>query len=448
MLHSTVSAVFCKAILLFSSDWAVWNTFGLSTAHEYEQRQKKFLPYPHPWHAHGYRAFLDRHVPSGLSGYCPKPAHFYRPGNAFTFQLFIGISIGQFVYGPLLERFGRKKPLYLGLCIYLLATIGCAMATSADSLIAFRFLQALGGCAGMVTARAIVRDLFEVKHNAKIFSTLMLVVAVSPIIAPTLGGYVTAVLGWRYIFVILILLGLIIIAGVYFLLPESKQPDPNFSLKPAAIINNFLEIIKQPQFYTYAITGAVAYGALCAYISGSPNVFMEIFHVNEKEYGWIFAIIAIGIISASQVNNLALKRTTSEHVIKVALCCQTVIGLAFITCTFLDLNNVYSTIFLMFLFLSCQGFIFPNASALTLASFGHNAGSASALMGGIQMSVGAGASALVSVLQNRTAWPMAGVMASCSILALSVFILGNKIILMKAAPEAVEEEDVEMISTL
>ena len=363
-------------------------------------------------------------------------------------SFFIGISIGQFVYGPLLERFGRKKPLYLGLCIYLLATIGCAMATSADSLIAFRFLQALGGCAGMVTARAIVRDMFEVKQNAKIFSTLMLVVAVSPIIAPTLGGYVTAVLGWRYIFVMLILLVLIIIAGVYFLLPESKQPDPGFSLRPAAIVNNFLEIVKQPQFYTYAVTGAVAYGGLCAYISGSPNVFMEIFHVNEKQYGWIFAVIAIGIISASQVNNLALRKTSSEQIIKIALCCQTVIGLAFILITFLGLNNVYNTILLMFLFLSCQGFIFPNASALTLASFGHNAGSASALMGGIQMSVGAGASAIVSVLQNRTAWPMAGVMASCSILALSIFILGRKILVAKATLLAVEEEDVEMVSTL
>jgi len=363
-------------------------------------------------------------------------------------SFFIGISIGQFVYGPLLERFGRKKPLYLGLCIYLLATIGCAMATSADSLIAFRFLQALGGCAGMVTARAIVRDLFEVKQNAKIFSTLMLVVAVSPIIAPTLGGYVTAVLGWRYIFVMLIVLVLIIIAGVYFLLPESKQPNPAFSLRPAAIVNNFLEIVKQPQFYTYAVTGAVAYGGLCAYISGSPNVFMEIFHVNEKQYGWIFAVIAIGIISASQVNNLALRKTSSEQIIKIALCCQTVIGLAFILITFLGLNNVYNTILLMFLFLSCQGFIFPNASALTLASFGHNAGSASALMGGIQMSVGAGASAIVSVLQNRTAWPMAGVMASCSILALSIFILGRKILVAKATLLAVEEEDVEMVSTL
>src|ERR1041385_5864566 len=141
-------------------------------------------------------------------------------------SFFIGISVGQLVYGPLLERFGRKKPLYIGLVIYLLASIGCAFTNSVNSLIAFRFLQALGSCAGMVTSRAMVRDLFEVKDSAKVFSSLMLVVAVSPIIAPTVGGYVTAALGWRYVFAVLIAVDIAIIAGVFFLLPESKKPDP------------------------------------------------------------------------------------------------------------------------------------------------------------------------------------------------------------------------------
>lgn len=203
-------------------------------------------------------------------------------------SFFIGISAGQLIYGPLLERFGRKKPMYIGLVIYLLASIGCAMATSVHMLILFRLLQALGGCAGMVAARAVVRDLFEVKENAKIFSWLMLVVAVSPIIAPTLGGYVTALFGWRYVFTILIVIDIAIIAGVYFLLPESKKPDPEFSLKAAAIIKNFADILKHPQFYTYTFTGAIAYAGLYAYISGSPYVFMEIFQVNEKQYGLIF----------------------------------------------------------------------------------------------------------------------------------------------------------------
>lgn len=363
-------------------------------------------------------------------------------------SFFIGISAGQLIYGPLLERFGRKKPLYAGLCIYLLASIGCAMATSVNSLIIFRLLQALGGCAGMVAARAIVRDLFEVKENARIFSMLMLVVAVSPIIAPTLGGYVTSLFGWRYVFFILIGIDLPIIAGVYFLLPESKKPDPDFSLKAGAIIKNFAGIMKHPQFYTYALTGAIAYAGLYAYISGSPYVFMELFRVNEKQYGWIFSVIAMGVIGSAQLNNLALKYYSSEQIIKMATFSQSIIGIVLAVISYLGWGELYSTIFLIFLFLCGQGFIFPNASALCLAPFPHTAGSASALMGAIQMSIGAGASALVSILQNGTRLPMAVVMACCAIAAFVIFFLGRKLITYRAGINAVEEEDVEMMTTL
>lgn len=363
-------------------------------------------------------------------------------------SFFIGIAVGQLIYGPLLERLGRKRPLYVGLMIYLLASVGCAMATSVNALIGFRLLQALGGCAGMVTARAIVRDLFEVKENAKIFSLLMLVVAVSPIIAPTAGGYMAAVFGWRSIFYVLIVVNLLILLGVYFLLPESKKPDPNFSLRAGAIFSNFWGIFIHPQFYTYALTGAVAYGGLCAYISGSPHVFMELFRVNEKEYGWIFALVALGIISASQVNNFMLRRYSSETIVRGASFCQSLVGLTFAILAFGGWNTLPLTILLIFLFLACQGFIFPNASALSMAAFGHTAGSASALMGAVQMAIGAGASAVVSLLQNQSALPMAGVMALCAVSAFCIFYLGRKIILHKASLQGVEEEDVEMISTL
>jgi DHA1 family bicyclomycin/chloramphenicol resistance-like MFS transporter len=363
-------------------------------------------------------------------------------------SFFIGISAGQLLYGPLLERFGRKKPLYAGLCIYILASLGCSMAASVNALIALRLLQALGGCVGMVAARAMVRDLFEVKENAKIFSLLMLVVAVSPIIAPTLGGYITSVLGWRFVFVMLIVVGIIILGGIYFLLPESKKPDPGFSLRPLPIINNFAAIIRHPQFYTYALTAAISAAALYAYIGGSPYVFMEIYKVSEKQYGWIFALVAMGLIGASQVNSVLLKYYTSEQIIKVALSCQCVIGATLFLVTFFGMSDLFVTIFLVFVFLCCQGFVFPNSSALSLASFGHNAGSASALMGAIQMGIGACAPALVSLLQNHTALPMTGVMGSCAIMALLVFLLGRKIIIQEATITAVEEEDVEMISTL
>ena len=363
-------------------------------------------------------------------------------------SFFIGISFGQLLYGPLLERFGRKKPLYAGLCIYLVASIGCALAASVNALIVLRLLQALGGCVGMVAARAMVRDLFEVNQNAKVFSLLMLVVAVSPIVAPTLGGYVTAALGWRYVFVMLIIVDLIVIVSAYFLLPESKKPDPNFSLRPGPIIKNFTGVITHPQFYTYALTAAISAAGLYAYIGGSPHVFMEIFHVTEKQYGWIFALIAMGLIGASQVNSLLLKNYTSEQLIKIALRCQSVIGITMVCLSFFGWSDLFVTIFLIFIFLCTQGFVFPNASALSLAAFGHTAGSASALLGAIQMTIGACTSALVSVLQDHTAVPMTGVMACCAITALSVFSFGKRIIAQRASQEIIDEEEVDMISTL
>jgi DHA1 family bicyclomycin/chloramphenicol resistance-like MFS transporter len=203
-----------------------------------------------------------------------------------------------------------------------------------------------------------------------------------------------------------------------------------------------------PKFYIYSLTGAVAASGMYAYISGSPQVFIELFGVNEKQYGWIFAFIAIGIIGAAQVNNLALRKHSSENIVQIALLFQSVFGIILVGLAIMEFNFLFLTIFLIFLFLCCQGFVFPNASALTLAAFGHNAGNASALMGAIQLGIGATASAMVSILQNHTALPMTGVMAFCSITAFLIFMLGRKITIRQPAPEKLEEEDVSMMSKL
>jgi DHA1 family bicyclomycin/chloramphenicol resistance-like MFS transporter len=362
-------------------------------------------------------------------------------------SFFIGISAGQLLYGPLLERFGRKPPLYAGLCVYFLASAGCALAHSVNILIVFRLFQALGGCAGMVAARAMVRDLFDVKENAKIFSMLMLVVSVSPIIAPTLGGYITAALGWRYVFAILIIVILFILIGTYFYLPESKKPDPAFSLKPAFILRNFLSILKQRQFITFALTGAISYAGLYAYIGGAPYVFMEIFKVSEAQFGLIFSVIAAGLIGATQVNNILLKHYSSEQIVKIVTGCQSLVGIIFVCLTLTGWSNLFVTILLVFLFLACQGFIFPNATALALAPMGNNAGNASALIGTIQMAIGACAAALISVLQNQTALPMSAVMACSAITAFIVFMLAKKYIMPGITKQALEEGTVELIET-
>lgn len=363
-------------------------------------------------------------------------------------SFFIGISIGQLLYGPLLDKFGRKKPLYFGLSLYILTSVGCTFAQSIEMLILLRFLQAIGGCVGMVASRAIVRDLFAVEENAGIFSLLMLVIGVSPIIAPTLGGYVTALLGWRYIFLILTLIGIIILLMVHFLLPESKQPDPSYSLKPGFILNRFGKVFKEPQFVTYALTGALTAAGLYAYISGSPHVFMEIFGASEKTYGWIFAIIAGGLILATQLNTRLLKRFTSEAIIPRAISFQCITGILLAAGFINNWWGLQSSVILCCIFLACQGFTFPNASALALAPFEQNAGSASALLGGIQMAVGTLTSAMVSIFHNETARPMGITMACCAVLAIITLMLGKRVLKYKAKLKNVEEQSVDMISEL
>lgn len=340
---------------------------------------------------------------------------------------FIGISIGQLFYGPLLDRFGRKQPLYFGLALYLLASIGCALAISVESLIVFRFLQALGGCVGLVASRAMIRDIFPVSEIAKVFSLLMLVIGVSPLLAPTLGGYVAVAFGWHYIFIILALMSALILAGVHYVLPESREPDKSILLKPKPIVKNFLTVLKTPQFYTYTFTGAIAASGLYAYIAGSPYVFMEIYKVSAEQYGWIFALIAVGIIGSSQLNTILLRRFKSEQIIVGALICQSITGLFLVTGAYFGFTGLGSTIFLIFIFLCCQGFSFPNSSALALTPFIRNAGSASALLGSFQMALGAVATVMVSVLSNHTALPMTGVMAFCAICSLSVLLIGRRI---------------------
>lgn len=341
-------------------------------------------------------------------------------------SFFIGISVGQLIYGPLLDKFGRKKPLYIGLMVYLVTSLACAFAPTANALITLRFFQALGSCAGLVASRAFVRDIFPVNENAKIFSLLMLVLALSPIVAPTLGGYVTASFGWQSIFYILATIAGLTLLLVFFKLRDGRKPDLTLSLLPRPIIHGFLQVAKVPQFYTYAFAGAIASSGLYAYIAGSPFVFMEMYHVSEKQYGWIFAIIAMGLISASQVNTLLLKKYTSEQIIKVTLFCQCLAGISLVLGTAFHILGLYSTIFLMWVFLSTQGFAFPNSSALSLAPFTKNAGTASALMGAIQLGIGAMSTALVSIFNNGTAMPMCAVMCICAISSFAVLMIGRK----------------------
>lgn len=339
---------------------------------------------------------------------------------------FVGISAGQLLYGPLLDRFGRKKPLYMGLALYILASLGCIASHRIDQLMIARFLQAIGSCAAAVASMALVRDLFPVKDSAKVFSLLLLVVGASPMIAPTVGGYVTAVFGWHSVFIILLSMGALILAASIFSLPPGLPPNTSLSLKPVPILVNFWQVLRTPQFYTYAFTGAVAFSGLFAYVSGSPLLFMDIFHVSGKQYGWIFAFLSIGFIGSSQVNSLLLKTYQSGQIIRIALVAQSVIALVFLLGTVNGWLGLGGTIALLFLLLSCIGFTYPNASALSLAPFAQNAGTAASLMGALQMGIGSLASVGVSLFNVHSAVPMVAIMTASALLALLILLIGRR----------------------
>jgi MFS transporter, DHA1 family, multidrug resistance protein len=352
----------------------------------------------------------------------------------------IGICIGQLIYGPLLDRFGRKNPLYGGLFLYVLASFGCALTSSVDSLIAMRFLQAMGGCVGLVASQALVSDLFPSEKRAEVFSLITLVIAVSPMIAPTVGGYVTASIAWNWIFIILAAIVSMIIVSIYFFLPTGRQADQTVSLKPQAVLSGFYTVIKQPQFLIYTLAGGLATAAPFAYISGSSDVFMNIYKVSEQQYGWIFAFLAVAMIGSTQLNHFLLKRFNSEQIIKVTLSYQSVVGLFLIVGCYNQWFGLYSLIGMMFIFLTGQGLTGPNASALSLAPFRKHTGSASALMGSFRMGSGAVISAFVSLLHNHTALPMVGMMSFCSVGGLVILFLGNTAVKHHLFAKEVEDE--------
>lgn len=341
---------------------------------------------------------------------------------------FIGISLGQMIYGPLLDRYGRKPLIYIGLILYIIASLLCAWVFGADQLIVMRFFQALGGCVGMVASRALVRDLFPVTETARVFSYLMLVIALSPLLAPTFGGFVTAYFGWQAIFYVLAVLAGITLIGTYYWVPDGNEPDTEMSLKPVPITRKFIKVARVPKFYTYALVSAVSSSGLYAYLAGSPTLFYDIFEVSKKEYVVIFAIIALGMTFANQANTFLLRKFSSEKISVTALLFQIAAGSVLAVSTYFGWLNLYTTIGAIWVYMATQGFVYPNTSALTIAPFGKSAGTASALMGAIQLGIGAITTAIVSTVTKDTAFPMALAIFICGTTSTAILFIGRRFI--------------------
>ena len=313
-----------------------------------------------------------------------------------------------------------------GLGFYIIATIICGTSNSINALLIIRFVQALGGCVGSVAAMAMVRDFFPPDKSASVISLLMLILGVSPMLAPTAGSLIVTAFGWRYVFSFLAIIVFIILVIAFFFLPEGRAPDTSVSLKPKPIINGFKNILLKPQFYIFSLAGTFSFSGLFVYVAGSPAIFMDEFHVSPKTYGGIFALLSVGFIGSSQLNHLLTRKYKSEEIFKVTSIIQTIASILFFIGVLNNWYDITATIIFLFIILSCAGLTYPNAAAIALAPFEKNAGSASALLGFIQIGIGGVISSGVGFLHTKGSFPTSLIMAITSSIALIILLAGKK----------------------
>jgi MFS transporter, DHA1 family, multidrug resistance protein len=333
---------------------------------------------------------------------------------------FVALGIGQAFYGPLSDRFGRRRPLCFGLALYVLASAGCALARSIEALVAWRFAQALGGCAGMVIARAVVRDRFDEREAARFFSLLILVTGLAPILAPSIGGQILVFFSWRAIFWTLAGFALVGFITATFLLPESLPPERRTVGGVATALRVYARLLRDRAFMRYALSGALVISGMFAYIFGSPFVFMQIYGVRPERFGWIFGAIALGLIGASQLNRVVLARVAGARILSHALVVTAAAGVILLVMAWTGVGALAGLLGPLFFYIASLGFVLPNVIATALGPQGGNAGTASALLGTLQFGAGATVGALLGVLGDGTAVPMAGLIAACGLSALLV----------------------------
>jgi DHA1 family bicyclomycin/chloramphenicol resistance-like MFS transporter len=326
-----------------------------------------------------------------------------------------GLALGQLVAGPLSDRIGRRGPLLVSTAVYAAASLACSLAPTVYALMGLRFLQGLAGAAGLVISRAIVRDLHTGAAAVRLFSSLMLVVGLAPILAPVIGGQLLAHTSWRGIFVVLAGLAvLILFAGA----TQLRETLPVERRNPAGMretLGTMRGLLRQRTFMGYALSCSLAFGAMFAYISGSPFVLQDIYGASPQLYSVFFALNGLGLVGASQINARVVGRFGPSFLlhaaIKVIAVCATLI---FCVVSFTGLG-VWAVLLPLFFMVSSLAFVMPNSTALALADHAEVAGAASALLGVVQFLVGAIAAPLVGIAGTETAVPMGLVMATLSV---------------------------------
>lgn len=373
-------------------------------------------------------------VLGGLSAFGPLSIDMYLPALPrmaadlhaadttvqLTLSAFIvGLALGQLVLGPLSDALGRRRPLLVGLVLYVVGSVLCAVSPDAWLLVAARGVQSLGAAAGIVIARATVRDLYSGTAMTKFFSTLMLVSGLAPILAPLIGGQLLNWTSWRGVFVVLTAFGALLLVVVVFFLPE-----PSTSRSPARlgqVMRTYGRLALDRSFAGYALASGLLFASMFAYISGSSFALQGVYGLSPQAYSVVFGVNGVGIVLAGQLNGRLVGRVPERALLLSGLLLGVFGGVSVLASAFLRAPLGFLLVSL-FLLVSSIGLVMPNASSLALASHARSAGAASALLGVLQFVVGAVATPLVGLGGPGTAVPMAATMAGFAVLALLAYL--------------------------
>lgn len=363
-------------------------------------------------------AFAPLSIDMYLPAFPAIAAHYGTTAGAVQTTLaifFIGLAVGQGVVGPITDRVGRLPPLLIGIAMYVGASVWAALAPDIESLTAARLLQALGGCAGIVVSRAMVRDLFDERGSAQVYSMLMLVMGLAPILAPMIGGFIIAQYEWQVIFWVLAAFGLACVPAVLFGLGETlpRERRQRGGLRP--VLGAYLALFADRPFMAFSLANAFISAAMFAYITGSPFVFIELHGLAPAGYAMLFGVNAAGLIVASQVNAFLLRRISGRTILKVAMGVHLAAALALLAATIFRPDAFYPLAGCIFVAVGSLGFVGANAMAAAMARAQSHIGSASALTGILQFALAAVAGALVGAFNDGTALPMALIIAGASI---------------------------------
>ncbi len=340
-----------------------------------------------------------------------------------TFSAFLmGFSSGQLIWGPISDRYGRKLPIAIGMILFIIGSVGCAISSNVTQMMVWRVIQALGACVGPVLSRAMVRDLYGREQSAKMLSTLILIMGVAPLAGPLIGGQVLRLWSWQGIFWSLAFVGLVTLFS-FRKLPESLPPDQRTSEPLLQTFISYLQLVRDPRLIRYALSGGFFYAGAYAFIVGTPFAYIDYYHVSPQAYGWLFGINILGMMIANFANGRLLSRMGSERLFRRGTWALAFFGLILCLCAGFGWGGIWGLVVPVFFYMSMNGFIVANSVAGALAFFPQRAGSASSLVGAMHYGSGIFSAALVSWLSDGTPKGMALVMGLAGVGSLATALI-------------------------